>query len=180
MSHQPSRADGARVLADLNALRAIGAYKTGVHKPTFSDPHIQSLQGLVQRLPEAGLAGEIDGIGNILGASSKHGPKLLAGSHLESQNHAGWLDGPLGVVYALEAARVIIVVAGMEGALPSVVAGMVNVPVIAVPTSIGYGASFGGVAALLGMLNTCANGVAVVNIDNGFGAGCMASLICHG
>ena len=79
----------------------------------------------------------------------------------------------------LAAARVIIVVAGMEGALPSVVAGLVNVPVIAVPTSVGYGASFGGVAALLGMLNTCANGVAVVNIDNGFGAGCMASLINH-
>jgi NCAIR mutase (PurE)-related protein len=67
----------------------------------------------------------------------------------------------------------------MEGALPSVVAGLVKVPVIAVPTSVGYGASFGGVAALLGMLNTCANGVAVVNIDNGFGAACMASLINH-
>jgi pyridinium-3,5-biscarboxylic acid mononucleotide synthase len=79
----------------------------------------------------------------------------------------------------LERARVIIVVAGMEGALPSVVAGMVNVPVIAVPTSIGYGASFGGVAALLGMLNSCANGVSVVNIDNGFGAGCIASMINH-
>ena len=63
----------------------------------------------------------------------------------------------------------------MEGALPSVVAGLVDVPVIAVPTSVGYGASFGGIAALLGMLNSCANGVAVVNIDNGFGAGCMAS-----
>jgi hypothetical protein len=79
----------------------------------------------------------------------------------------------------LHRARVIVVVAGMEGALPSVVAGLVKVPVIAVPTSIGYGASFGGVAALLGMLNSCANGVAVVNIDNGFGAGCMASLINH-
>ena len=79
----------------------------------------------------------------------------------------------------LETARVIIVVAGMEGALPSVVAGMVHVPVIAVPTSIGYGASFGGVAALLGMLNSCANGVSVVNIDNGFGAGCIASMINH-
>ncbi len=79
----------------------------------------------------------------------------------------------------LAAARVIVVVAGMEGALPSVVAGMVNVPVIAVPTSVGYGASFGGIAALLGMLNSCANGVAVVNIDNGFGAGCIASLINH-
>ncbi len=79
----------------------------------------------------------------------------------------------------LEAARVLVVVAGMEGALPSVVAGLVAVPVIAVPTSIGYGASFGGLAALLGMLNSCANGVAVVNIDNGFGAGCLASLINH-
>ena len=76
-------------------------------------------------------------------------------------------------------ARVIVVVAGMEGALPSVVAGLVKVPVIAVPTSIGYGASFGGIAALLGMLNSCANGVSVVNIDNGFGAGCIASLINH-
>jgi pyridinium-3,5-biscarboxylic acid mononucleotide synthase len=74
-------------------------------------------------------------------------------------------------------ARVIIVVAGMEGALPSVVGGLVSVPVIAVPTSIGYGASFGGVAALLGMLNSCASNVAVVNIDNGFGAGFVASLI---
>src|SRR5262245_12888149 len=79
----------------------------------------------------------------------------------------------------LASARVIVVVAGMEGALPSVVAGLVKVPVIAVPTSIGYGASFGGLAALLGMLNSCANGVSVVNIDNGFGAGCIASLINH-
>ncbi len=73
--------------------------------------------------------------------------------------------------------RVIIVVAGMEGALPSVVGGMVDVPVIAVPTSIGYGASFEGIAALLGMLNSCASNVTVVNIDNGFGAGYVASLI---
>jgi NCAIR mutase (PurE)-related protein len=79
----------------------------------------------------------------------------------------------------LQSARVVIVVAGMEGALPSVVSGLVSVPVIAVPTSVGYGASFGGVAALLGMLNSCANGVSVVNIDNGFGAGCIASLINH-
>ena len=79
----------------------------------------------------------------------------------------------------LSAARVIVVVAGMEGALPSVVAGMVDVPVIAVPTSVGYGASFGGIAALLGMLNSCANSVSVVNIDNGYGAGCIASMINH-
>lgn len=77
----------------------------------------------------------------------------------------------------LMAARVIIVVAGMEGALPSVVAGLVDKPVIAVPTSVGYGASFGGVAALLGMLNSCSSGVLVVNIDNGFGAGYAASSI---
>ncbi len=77
----------------------------------------------------------------------------------------------------LAAARVIIVVAGMEGALPSVVGGLVAVPVIAVPTSIGYGASFHGLAALLGMLNSCASNVSVVNIDNGFGAGFVASMI---
>ena len=77
----------------------------------------------------------------------------------------------------LQAARVIVCVAGMEGALPSVVGGLVSVPVVAVPTSIGYGASFGGVAALLGMLNSCASNVTVVNIDNGFGAGFVASLI---
>jgi NCAIR mutase (PurE)-related protein len=77
----------------------------------------------------------------------------------------------------LQRANVIIVVAGMEGALPSVVAGLTQAPVIAVPTSVGYGASFGGVAALLAMLNSCASGVAVVNIDNGFGAGHLAALI---
>ena len=76
-----------------------------------------------------------------------------------------------------QTARVVIVVAGMEGALPSVVGGLVSVPVVAVPTSIGYGASFGGIAALLGMLNSCASNVTVVNIDNGFGAGFVASLI---
>jgi len=77
----------------------------------------------------------------------------------------------------LAEARVIVCVAGMEGALPSVVAGLVAAPVIAVPTSTGYGASFGGVAALLGMLNSCASNVSVVNIDNGFGGGCVASVI---
>jgi len=78
---------------------------------------------------------------------------------------------------ALTKARVVIVCAGMEGALPSVVGGLVGVPVIAVPTSVGYGASFKGIAALLGMLNSCASNVSVVNIDNGFGAGYVASLI---
>lgn len=79
----------------------------------------------------------------------------------------------------LKSAKVIIAVAGMEGALPSVIAGLVNVPVIAVPTSVGYGASFGGLSALLSMLNSCASGVSVVNIDNGFGAAYQASMINH-
>src|SRR3954447_16033722 len=114
--HHPS-ANGARVLADLNALRAIGAYKTGVHKPTFSEPHTRSLEWLMQKLPDAGLSAAIDGIGNVFGTSAKAGPKLLAGSHLESQNYAGWLDGPLGVVYALEAARVLNADPSLEGAV---------------------------------------------------------------
>jgi NCAIR mutase (PurE)-related protein len=80
---------------------------------------------------------------------------------------------------SLQSDRVLIVCAGMEGALPTVVAGLVNAPVLAVPTSVGYGASFGGVAALLSMLNTCSPNVSVVNIDNGFGAACNASLINH-
>jgi NCAIR mutase (PurE)-related protein len=79
----------------------------------------------------------------------------------------------------LTAARVIVVVAGMEGALPSVIGGLVDVPVIAVPTSVGYGASFGGLTALLAMLNSCATGISVVNIDNGFGAAAIASSINH-
>jgi len=83
----------------------------------------------------------------------------------------------LNQVERLQTARVLVVVAGMDGALPSVVGGLVSVPVIAVPTSVGYGASFQGVAALLTMLNSCATGVAVVNIDNGFGAGVLASRI---
>jgi N-carbamoyl-L-amino-acid hydrolase len=107
MADNRAHADGARVLADLNTLRGFGAYKTGVHKPTFSEPHMRSVEWLAQQLPLAKLDPTIDGIGNVLGTSTKPGPKLLAGSHLESQNHAGWLDGPLGVVYALEAARII-------------------------------------------------------------------------
>jgi len=77
----------------------------------------------------------------------------------------------------LQEARILIVIAGMEGALPSVVAGLVDKPVLAVPTSVGYGASLGGIAALLGMLNSCGSGVSVFNIDNGFGAAYQAALI---
>ena len=82
-----------------------------------------------------------------------------------------------GKIDRIQSADVIIVIAGMEGALASVVGGLVEVPVIAVPTSVGYGASFGGLAALLSMLNSCANGIGVVNIDNGYGAACLANKI---
>ena len=85
----------------------------------------------------------------------------------------------LAQMQSLQRARVVVAVAGMEGALPSVVGGLVQVPVIAVPTSVGYGASFDGLAALLAMLNSCATGIGVVNIDNGFGAGYLAALINH-
>jgi len=85
----------------------------------------------------------------------------------------------LGEYHKIREARVIITVAGMEGALPSVIAGMTDVPLIAVPTSVGYGASFNGLSALLTMLNSCSGGIGVVNIDNGFGAGFLASLINH-
>src|SRR5258707_15402423 len=102
MPDNRSHVDGARVLADLNVLRDIGAYKTGVHKPTFSEPHLRSLRWLVERLPEAGLTADIDGIGNVLSASIKSGPKLFAVAHLESQKFSGWLEGPLVRVEALE------------------------------------------------------------------------------
>jgi NCAIR mutase (PurE)-related protein len=85
----------------------------------------------------------------------------------------------LGVRDRLEAADVLVVVAGMEGALPSVVGGLTGVPLVAVPTSVGYGASLGGIAALLGMLNSCAPGVTVVNIDNGYGAGVFAARVAR-
>ena len=94
-----------RLLGDLYALRKIGAYKTGVHRPTFSPDDLVSRQWLVERMTEAGLEAQIDGIGNVFGRSRASGPIMLSGSHIESQNHAGWLDGALGVIFALEAAR---------------------------------------------------------------------------
>jgi N-carbamoyl-L-amino-acid hydrolase len=100
-------ADGSRVLADLHDLRRLGAYRSGVHRPSLSKEHAAALRWLVDRLGAIGHDARIDGIGNVLGFAPGQGPKLIAGSHLESQNHAGWLDGPLGVAYALEAARVV-------------------------------------------------------------------------
>ena len=101
----------------------------------------------------------------------------IMGNRVERLSDVGvsGLHRLLGRLELIQSANVVVVVAGMEGALPSVVAGLVSRPVIAVPTSVGYGASFGGLAALLGMLNSCGTGVTVVNIDNGFGAGYAAS-----
>jgi N-carbamoyl-L-amino-acid hydrolase len=96
-----------RVLSDLRKLATFGAYKTGVHRPTLSEQDIAAREWFAARLREAGLDAEIDGVANILGRSRSNGKKALSGSHLESQNHAGWLDGALGCVYALEAARAI-------------------------------------------------------------------------
>lgn len=94
-----------RLLGDLYALRKIGTYKTGVHRPTLSPDDVVSRQWLVERMSEAGLDAQIDGIANVFGKSRAGGRKILAGSHIESQNQAGWLDGALGMIYALEAAR---------------------------------------------------------------------------
>lgn len=99
--------DPARVISDLRELARFGAYKTGVHRPTFSDDDIAARRWFAGRLEEAGLEASIDGIGNVYGFSPGPGPKMLTGSHLESQNHAGWLDGALGMVFGLEAARAV-------------------------------------------------------------------------
>ncbi len=99
--------DPARLLGDLHKLRSIGAYKTGVHRPTYSPHDMESRHWLVSRLAEAGLAAEIDGVGNVIGRASGPGPHLLIGSHIETQPQAGWLDGALGVMFGLEIARAI-------------------------------------------------------------------------
>jgi len=153
------------------------------------------IDGLIYHEPAGMLVGNsdrraaIDGRGTILVISAGTSDNRVAD---EACLTAYYLGHPVEKLYDVGVAGIhrlltkrdllcrasaLVVVAGMEGALPSVVAGLVDRPVIAVPTSVGYGASFGGIAALLGMLNSCAPGVAVVNIDNGFGAGCMAAAI---
>jgi beta-ureidopropionase / N-carbamoyl-L-amino-acid hydrolase len=97
--------DGDRLLRDLRTLAKIGAYRTGVHRPTYSPEDIESRHWLAARMTEAGLEPEIDGIGNVIGRARGAGPHLLLGSHVETQPHAGWLDGALGVIYGLEVAR---------------------------------------------------------------------------
>lgn len=112
--------DPARVMSDLRRLAEFGAYKTGVHRPTYSADDMAARQWLAGRMVEAGLVPEIDGIGNVIGRAKGSGPCVLTGSHTESQNYAGWLDGPLGVIYGLEAARAI-------GADPAFAGKMVDV-----------------------------------------------------
>ena len=97
--------DTSRFLHDLNALRKIGAFKTGVHRPTYSPQDMESRRWLMARMAEIGLQPELDGIGNVLGRHPGPGPHMLVGSHIETQNHAGWLDGALGVVAGLALAR---------------------------------------------------------------------------
>jgi N-carbamoyl-L-amino-acid hydrolase len=99
------RIDAERFLRDLNDLRQIGAYRTGVHRPTYSPQDMESRRWLMERMAEIGLEPTIDGIGNVHGRHTGPGPHLLVGSHIESQNHAGWLDGALGVVAGLALAR---------------------------------------------------------------------------
>ncbi len=105
MQNTPPEPDTDRFLQDLNELRRIGAFKTGVHRPTYSAEDMQSRAWLMERMTEAGLQAEMDGVGNVLGRHPGTGPKLLVGSHIESQNEAGWLDGALGVVAAIALAR---------------------------------------------------------------------------
>src|SRR5712671_5868720 len=99
------RTDGARVIADLKRLAEFGRYKTGVHRPTYSPEDVASRQWLAEKFAEAALDPVIDGIGNVIGRNPHANRRLLVGSHSETQPHGGWLDGALGVIYALEAAR---------------------------------------------------------------------------
>jgi beta-ureidopropionase / N-carbamoyl-L-amino-acid hydrolase len=132
-----------RLLGDLYELRKIGAYKTGVHRPTLSPEDVQSRQWLAERMERAGLEPVIDGIANVIGFSRAPGRKMLAGSHVETQNHAGWLDGALGVIYALEAARAF--------AEDSACAGL-GVDVVAFADEEGHFGNFMGSRSFVGVL----------------------------
>jgi NCAIR mutase (PurE)-related protein len=152
---------------------------------TLPDARFESLGRciVIERTPLPHLAGKVA----VVSAGTTDRPVVeetrvtleLFGNSVETIQDVGvaGIHRALAAREQIESCSVAIVIAGMDGALPSVIAGLVSTPVIAVPTSVGYGASFGGIAALLAMLNSCASGVTVVNIDNGFGAACAASLI---
>ena len=142
-----AQAKPERVLRDLYALREIGRYKTGVHRPTLSAEDMQAREWLADALRAIGHEATIDGIANVVGRAPGQGPHLLGGSHIESQNHAGWLDGALGVVYALEAARAIAEDRGFDGR---------GVDVIAFADEEGHFGSFLGSRSFTGALDEAA------------------------
>lgn len=185
----------AQVLELLSALRA-----NHPDRPALATRLSAEAQEMVAELPECivdpvgrtAVVGQLPppaGTVAIVSAGTSDGPVAMEaattarvfGAGVDVINDVGvaGLHRVMGVRDRLAAADCLIVVAGMEGALPSVVGGLVGVPLVAVPTSVGYGASFGGIAALLAMLNSCAPGVTVVNIDNGFGAGVFAARVAR-
>jgi len=136
--------DPGRAIADLRRLAAFGVYKTGVHRPTYSPQDVAARHWISERMHEAGLAPVIDGIGNVIGRSPVDGPRLLIGSHSESQNHAGWLDGALGVVYGLEVARAVQEDPGCTG---------LAIDVVSFADEEGHYGSFVGSRSLCGLLD---------------------------
>ena len=173
-SHHPDRAVLATRLSDeaLHAVAAVGAEIDRVARAATLGP-LPTARGLVAVVSagtsDAPVAAEVALTARVHGA----------GVDTVTDVGVAGLHRLLGVRERFEQADCVVVVAGMEGALPSVVGGLVGVPLVAVPTSVGYGASFGGIAALLGMLNSCAPGVTVVNIDNGYGAGVFAARVAR-
>ncbi|MCH2337938.1 MAG: nickel pincer cofactor biosynthesis protein LarB, partial [Pseudomonadales bacterium] len=150
--------------------------------PTASYNEVARVASLVQNkpvTPETSIAVVTAGTSDLAVAEEASATAEFYGNEVQRITDVGvaGIHRLLNRVEELRDARVIVVIAGMEGALPSVVGGLVDKPIIAVPTSVGYGAAFGGIAALLGMLTSCAPGVSVVNIDNGFGAGYIANNI---
>ncbi len=173
---------GGNVLATRASREAFDAVKTVVPQAEYHEvAHIITLKQ-AEAVPGKGTVAVVcAGTSDLPIAEEAAITAQLMGNQVELIADVGvaGIHRLLAQQHSLKQARVLIVCAGMEGALPTVVGGLVNAPVLAVPTSVGYGASFGGVAALLGMLNTCTPNVCVVNIDNGFGAACIASLINH-
>jgi pyridinium-3,5-biscarboxylic acid mononucleotide synthase len=181
LSHRDSKHNILVTRADEKIFAAVKKLKTGKSSPAKFHPLSRAVT--IERNTEISGKGTIfvvsAGTSDIPVAEEALLTARLMGNRVEHLYDVGvaGIHRLLEHREALTKARVVICIAGMEGALPSVVGGLVAAPVIAVPTSVGYGASFGGVAALLGMLNSCASNVTVVNIDNGFGAACVASCI---
>jgi beta-ureidopropionase / N-carbamoyl-L-amino-acid hydrolase len=136
--------EGARLLGDLKRLAGFGRYKSGVHRPTYSPEDVAARAWLAERMGEAGLEVTTDGIGNVLGRDPRPGPRLLIGSHSESQNHAGWLDGALGVVFGLEVARAVHEDPACQG---------LGIDVIAFADEEGHYGSFTGSRSFCGLLD---------------------------